>query len=238
MTDASETGAPETGVPETEAPDLTNRRPLKTRSAAWAGRLAAAIAGKGISADVISGLGLAFAVLGGALLAAGGGVEDGWRSLCLILGATCIQLRLACNLLDGMVAVEHGRASPYGPIWNELPDRIADVLFLAGAGYGAMSAGFSGGPALGWICAALAMLTAYVRELGRGLGFDADFSGPMAKPHRMAALTATCVIAAFEPLWNGRGEVLAVGLAVIAVGTLVTVVRRTRTLAERLAGRR
>lgn len=232
------TDAPETAAPETAAPDLTNRRPLKTRGAAWAGRLAAAIAGKGVSADVISGLGLAFAVLGGALLAASGGVEDGWRSLCLVLGATCVQLRLACNLLDGMVAVEHGRASPYGPIWNELPDRVADVLFLVGAGYGAMSAGFSGGPALGWICAALAMLTAYVRELGRGLGFAADFSGPMAKPHRMAALTATCAIAAFEPLWRGRGEVLAVGLAVIAVGTLVTVVRRTRTLAERLADRR
>lgn len=215
--------------------DLANRRPLKTRSAAWAGRVAAGLAGKGVSADAISGLGLAFAALGGALLAASGGVEGGWRALCLVLGATCVQLRLACNLLDGMVAVEHGRGSSAGPIWNELPDRLADVMFLAGAGYGAMSAGFSGGPALGWICAVLAVLTAYVRELGRGLGLPADFSGPMAKPHRMAALTLTAIVAAFEPLWRGRGEVLALGLTVIALGTLVTVVRRTRHLAIGLA---
>jgi phosphatidylglycerophosphate synthase len=221
----------------TNAPDLSNRRPLKSRGAAWAGRLAALLAGKGISADVISGLGLAFAVLGGALLAASGGVEDWLRGAALVIAAVCIQLRLACNLLDGMVAVEHGRASPYGPIWNELPDRFADVVLLAGAGYGAMTAGFSGGPALGWIAGLLAVLTAYVRELGRGLGFPADFSGPLAKPQRMALLTATCVVAAFEPLWRGRGEVMAVGLAVIGVGTLVTLVRRARTLAERLSDR-
>lgn len=219
----------------TDAPDLSNRRPLKTRGAAWAQRLAGKLAGKGIKADVISGLGLAFAALGGALLAASGGVEGWPRAAALVLGAACIQLRLACNLLDGLVAVEHGRSSPFGSIWNELPDRIADVLLLAGAGYGAMSAGFAGGPAIGWIAAVLAVLTAYVRELGRGLGFPADFSGPLAKPQRMAALTAVCVVAVFEPLWRGRGETLAVGLALIAVGTLVTLVRRTGNLATRLA---
>ncbi len=219
----------------TDAPDLDNRRPLKSRQTAWARGLAKAVAGKGIKADAISGLGLAFAGLGGALLAASGGV-DGWpRGAALIVAAACIQLRLVCNLLDGLVAVEHGRSSPFGPIWNELPDRIADVLLLAGAGYGAMTAGFSGGPALGWLAAVLAVLTAYVRELGRGLGFPADFSGPLAKPQRMAVLTAACAVAAFEPLWRGRGEVLALGLAVIAVGTLVTVVRRTGNLATRLA---
>ncbi|MBI1686346.1 CDP-alcohol phosphatidyltransferase family protein [Caulobacter hibisci] len=221
----------------TDAPDLSNRRPLKSRGAAWARGLAASLAARRISADVISGLGLAFAALGGALLAASGGVEGWPRGLCLILGAVCIQLRLACNLLDGLVAVEHGRASAAGPIWNELPDRFADVLLLAGAGYGAMSAGFSGGAAIGWITAVLAVLTAYVRELGRGLGQPANFSGPMAKPHRMAALTATCAVAVFEPLWRGRGEALALGLAVIALGTLVTVVRRTRRLAIALADR-
>ena len=81
------------------------------------------------------------------------------------------------------------------------------------------------------------MTTAYVRELGRGLGFPADFSGPMAKPQRMAALTATCAIAAFEPLWNGQGEVMLLGLLVIALGTALTVARRTRNLARALAER-
>jgi hypothetical protein len=83
----------------------------------------------------------------------------------------------------------------------------------------------------------LAVSTAYVRELGRGLGFPADFSGPMAKPHRMAALTVTCLLAALEPLWGGRGLVMMIGLSVIAAGTAWTVIRRVRRLAAALAAR-
>jgi phosphatidylglycerophosphate synthase len=81
------------------------------------------------------------------------------------------------------------------------------------------------------------VLTAYVRELGRGLGQPADFSGPMAKQQRMAVLTAFCVISVFEPLWRGDGLVLLCGLVMIAAGTLVTVVKRTGNLARGLRER-
>jgi hypothetical protein len=60
----------------------------------------------------------------------------------------------------------------------------------------------------------------------------------MAKPQRMATLTVTCIAAAFEPLWGGRGEILLIGLTIIVLGTALTVARRTRTIARRLAGRR
>jgi phosphatidylglycerophosphate synthase len=166
-----------------------------------------------------------------------GGLE-GWlfRGLVLLLAAVCIQARLLCNLLDGLVAIEHGRGGSAGPIWNELPDRVADVLLLAGAGYGVQTAGVGGGVEIGWIAAVLAVLTAYVRELGRGLGQPADFSGPMAKPQRMVTLIAFCLISMFEPLWRGHGQMLLCGLLVIAAGTLVTVVRRTMNLARALRG--
>jgi len=37
-----------------------------------------------------------------------------------------------CNLLDGMVAIEHGKQSQLGVLYNELPDRVSDsVLFVA-----------------------------------------------------------------------------------------------------------
>lgn len=218
--------------------DLDNRRPLKVRDAAFARGLAERLAVAKISPDAISATSVAFAALGAALIMAAGAL-DGWafRALLLLLAATCIQARLLCNLLDGLVAVEHGRASPAGPIWNELPDRVADVLLLAGTGYGVQAAGLGGGAAIGWIAAVLAVLTAYVRELGRGLGQPADFSGPMAKPQRMATLMVFCVIAIFEPLWRGDGQMLLCGLLVIAAGSLVTVVRRTRNLAGWLRGR-
>lgn len=214
-----------------------NRRPLKTRSAGWAGALAAALGKAGVSPDTISFLSVAFAVVGSAGLAMAGTSDGAARAGWLLLAAFGIQLRLLANMLDGMVAVEHGRGGPSGPIWNELPDRIADALFLVTAGYAAAAAGLAAGAWLGWLAALLALLTAYVRELGRGLGFPADFSGPMAKPHRMFALTVACLVAMAEPLWGWRGQAMLLALGVIAAGSLVTVWRRTARLSRQLAER-
>jgi phosphatidylglycerophosphate synthase len=215
--------------------DLDNRRPLASRQTAWAQQAAAALAKAGASPNLISALSVALAVFGGGALALSG-VIPGWtRSIALLFAAAAIQGRLICNLLDGMVATEHGLGDSSGPIWNELPDRFADALFFAGAGYGAAAVGQEAGPALGWIAAVAAIMTAYVRELGRGLGQPADFSGPMAKQHRMAALTITCLASVFEPLWHGHGELMLLGLVVIVVGTGWTIVRRVRNLAAALA---
>jgi phosphatidylglycerophosphate synthase len=179
-----------------------------------------------------------FALLAAALFVRAAANHGLPRGIDLVLAATCVQGRLICNLLDGLVAVEHGKGSTSGPIWNELPDRFADVFFLAGAGYGAGLMGMGEiAPLAGWIAAAAAVTTAYVRELGRGLGFPADFSGPFAKPQRMAALTLTAAVAAVEPLWGWEGQSLVIGLGIIALGTLATVARRTATLARRLKER-
>lgn len=184
--------------------------------------------------DLVSAGSVLFALAGAGLFVASGQMAGVPRATALLLAGVCVQLRLLCNLLDGMVAVEHGRGSPVGPVWNELPDRMADGLFLVGAGYGASLAGVTWGADAGWAAAAFAVLTAYVRELGRGLGQPADFSGPMAKPHRMALLTAACVAAAAEPLWGWRGQTLAIACAVIAGGAALTAARRTLALARRL----
>jgi phosphatidylglycerophosphate synthase len=214
-----------------------NRRPLKSRSSAWAGRAAALLARAGVSPNLISAMSVVFGMAGAACFVLSGTAGDAHRAMLLIGAAFSIQLRLVCNLLDGMVAVEHARGSSAGPIWNELPDRFADVFFLAGAGYAAELSGLHGAAMIGWLAAIGAVATAYVRELGRGLGFPADFSGPMAKPQRMALLTLACVVAAVEPLWGWRGQTLLAALALIVVGTLLTIARRTRTLARRLAQR-
>jgi phosphatidylglycerophosphate synthase len=213
--------------------DLDNRRPLKTRSKGWAVGLARALGKARVRPNHISAISVVFAALGAALMLAAGTGDGVGRAIALILAAVCIQLRLLCNMIDGMVAVEHGMGSPTGPVWNELPDRIADVLFIVAAGYAA-AASLPAGEWLGWLAAVLAVLTAYVRELGRGLGFAADFSGPMAKPHRMFVLTLTCLVAAFEPLWGGTGQVILAGLAIIALGSAITCYRRASRLMRQL----
>ena len=217
--------------------DPVNRRPLKTRSAAWVQRLATALAKGGVTPNQISFTSVAFAILGASSLGLSGLVSDAPRVALLIMAAFCIQLRLLCNLLDGMVAVEHGKGKPTGAIWNELPDRFADFLLLAGAGYGAIYASFVMGPALGWLAAVLAVIAAYVRELGRGEGLPPDFTGPLAKPQRMAVLTVAVLATAFDGLWTRRGETLMIGLALIAVLTAVTIGLRVWNLARELTRR-
>ncbi|MCR4268798.1 CDP-alcohol phosphatidyltransferase family protein [Nitratireductor sp. ZSWI3] len=207
-----------------------NRRPLASRDTGWARTLTRWLAAGPVTPNQISVASIGFAALAGLALWQAGGAEGIARPVLLVLGGLCVQLRLLCNLLDGLVAVEAGKGSPDGAFWNEFPDRIADLLILVGLGYGV------GLPALGFAAASFAILTAYVRELGRACGQPADFSGPMAKPHRMAAITAAAALSLFEPLWDGHGEVLTIALWVIALGTALTALRRAARLVGRLRG--
>jgi phosphatidylglycerophosphate synthase len=199
-----------------------NRRPLASRQTGWAAALTRRLAATSITPNQISIASMVAAATAGAALWAAGMSQDATsRALLLVAAAVFCQLRLLCNLLDGMVAIEAGKSAPDGAFWNEFPDRVSDILILVGLGYGV------GQPALGWAAAALAILTAYVRELGRGSGLAADFSGPMAKPHRMALVTAAALASLIEPLWNGRNDLLLAGLWLIAIGSAVTAVRRS-----------
>lgn len=208
-----------TGEPDPKA----SRRPLASRSSALARTAVAALLRTGITPNQISLASVAVSAAGAAALLAAPDVP--WLFLPV---AISVQLRLACNLLDGMVAVEGGRGTPVGALYNEVPDRVADSLFLVAWGL-ACGAGW-----LGWAAALAAMGTAYIRVLGGALGQPQDFRGPMAKQHRMALLTATCVAALVEALALGHTTVLLVGLWVAFVGSLWTCVARTRAIAARL----
>jgi phosphatidylglycerophosphate synthase len=201
-----------------------DRRPLASRDTAWARRIASTLARSSVTPNQISTVSIVFAALGAwALVNA--------RPLALIGAAISVQLRLLCNLIDGMVAIEGGKQSPVGALYNEFPDRIADSLLLVAVGYAC------GVPWLGWLAALLAALTAYVRATGGALGLAQDFRGPMAKPHRMAVLTAACVLGAAEMQWNGTRWVLLAAAAVIAAGSALTCVTRALALARALRAR-
>jgi len=205
------------------APEETiARRPIAARSSAWAIALSSRLARSGVTPNSISVLSIAFAVIG-CLCIYYLHNPLGW-----LLAAACVQLRLVCNLLDGMVAIEGGRKSKVGPLYNEFPDRIADTLFLVPVGYAADL------PWLGWAAALLAALTAYVRVFGGAVGLVQDFGGLMAKQRRMAALTLGLVAQSIEaPLFDSHWSLL-VTAAIIAGGSLVTCITRTRAIAAAL----
>jgi phosphatidylglycerophosphate synthase len=199
-----------------------NRRPLTSRSSRWAQALAAALVRTSVTPNAISVISIAFALIGAALL------FYVYSFAALIATALCVQLRLLCNLLDGMVAIEGKRQSVSGALYNEIPDRVADSLFIVALGY-AVNA-----PWLGWLGALAAAVTAYIRVLGGSLGLPQDFRGPMAKPHRMAVLTIGCVLGAFELVLHHSQWSLLAAAWIIAVGSIVTCFTRTHAIAQQL----
>jgi hypothetical protein len=178
-----------------------SRRPIASRSSSWAIGLSAWLARSGATPNGISLLSVVFAGIGAAL------IVFTTHPIAMVCAAISVQLRLVCNLLDGMVAIEGGKKTKSGPLYNEFPDRVADSLFLVAAGY---ACGF------GW------------------LGLPQDFSGIMAKQRRMAVLTAGLLAQSVETLVSGGHWSLILASAVIAAGSLVTCITRTITLARSL----
>lgn len=212
--------------------EVTRRRSLATREAAWSIAIARSLAHRGISPNAVSVLSVAFAIAAGAALAVGPAAVLVPRVATLLIAAACVQLRLLCNLLDGMLAVEEKLKTPTGDLFNELPDRIADVVILVGAGYAVRDE--PSGLVLGWSAAVAALFTAYVRVLGGSLGLTQHFVGPMAKQHRMFTITLVTIVAAGEALLGLQARAIVWGLAVITVGSLITIVRRTNRIAAEL----
>ena len=201
------------------------RRPLASRSTRWAGFLATAAVRGGLTADGISLLSLVFAGAGSAGLLL---LPAPWN---LLAGAVGVQLRLLCNLLDGMVAIEGGRKSRVGVLYNEVPDRVADSLFIVALGY------CIGIPWLGWLGALAAAVTAYIRVLGGTFGLAQDFRGPMAKQHRMFVMTVGCLGGMVEFFWSGGQRVVVAAAWIIAIGAIVTCGTRIHAIARQLRAR-
>lgn len=116
-------------------------------------------------------------------------------------------------------------------MFNELPDRFSDSVLLIALGYAA------GWPAWGWLAALLAAGTAYIRVFGGSLGLPQSFRGPMAKQHRMAVLTAACLLGALEMYYWQSVYVLRAALLVVAAGSALTCYYRIRDMAVLLQNR-
>jgi phosphatidylglycerophosphate synthase len=205
--------------------NIDNRRPLETRSRAWAQRLARALSSAGVTPNAISVASVFVAALGAAVLVYFPGVVG------FVVAAACVQLRLLCNMLDGMVAIEGGRQTATGVLYNEIPDRIADSLLIVALGVGAGEAW------LGWLGALGAAITAYIRALGGTLGLAQDFGGPLAKPQRMFVMTVGCLGAAVELALVGSRYALLAAAWIVALGSLLTCVLRGLKIAARLRAR-
>jgi len=207
------------------AMSVENRRPIKARSLGFIQRFAAWLARTAVTPNQISTLSMVCA----GLVPAAFLLWDAGTWAAALTALVGIQLRLLCNLLDGMVAIEGGRKSLLGGIYNEFPDRIADTTILIGAALVAVDDARL--MVLALSAALLAMMTAYTRVLGASLGAMQCFAGPMAKQHRMALLTMAFVALPLLPARFSVAQLMGLILLTICIGCVVTVANRLRLIA-------
>ena len=164
----------------------------------------------GINADVLTVVGLGFAVATAFLIASGHLV---WAVLGVI--ATGVP-----DLLDGTVARHSGQAGPRGAFFDSVADRVSDAVVFGGvAWYLAGESEYL--PILAFAAVALSMLISYERAKAESLGFSAR-GGLMERAERMVLLAIGLAFDILVPvLW-----LMVVLTAITAVHRFVKVWRQ------------
>ncbi|WP_433337363.1 CDP-alcohol phosphatidyltransferase family protein [Spirillospora sp. CA-294931] len=172
---------------------------LKPWYAARLGGVRATLARRRVSPDAVTAAGVAAGAAAGAALAL---VRPG--PLAGVLVALLLAARLACANLDGALARETGRTSPWGSVVNELGDRVAELAVLAGC--------LALAPA--WLVASAALaatLPSWASLAGAAAGGPRPQGGPAGKTERCLLLALIAFTGWASPL-----------LAVIAAGSVLT----------------
>jgi phosphatidylglycerophosphate synthase len=185
---------------------------LKPASQAIVAPIARWLVRQGIAADAVTWAAVPVALAGGLCLASSAAAPG-----LLLVVPLAAALRLALNLLDGMVAREGGATHPLGELWNELGDRLADTLFIGGLAFHPEV-----DPRLALTAVIAAILASYVGITARAAGGRRQNGGLMSKPGRMAtlAVAAPLTLISGDPIW------LTVAAWVILVGGVLTAAAR------------
>ena len=209
-------------------------QPPASRAGRLADRVVERLAARGVRPNQISLLGLGFGLAAAVAVAASSGVSGRWHATILVAAVAAMLLRLLCTVLDGVLAVRGNLRTPVGLLFNELPDRLSDLALFLAAGVAASGLGI--GPQLGWFAAVAALLAEYVRTLGVACGAAYHFEGPLTKQRRVAVMAVACLAAAFvPPSLVSPDRLFAVALAVVAVGSVVTLVVRLNAVVAELS---
>ncbi len=173
-----------------------------------------ALVARRVSADALTFSAVPVAFAGGLCLA----VSDE-APILLVLVPLLAAFRLILNLLDGQVARRTGAARPMGEVWNELCDRLADVLFIGGLAFVEVV-----GPWAALSAVLAALLASYVGITAKAVGVARQYGGIMSKPGRMVVLA----IAAPLAFMTGDTRLLTLAAAAILGGAVVTLGQRLR----------
>jgi len=190
---------------------------LKPKFQALLRPIAAWLARAGVTANAVTVAALLLSVAQGAWLALAPG-----EALPLLLLPVTLFVRMALNAIDGIMAKEHGMATPRGAVLNELSDVIADAaLYLPFALIPGVSASL----------VVLVVVTGIIAEMAGGLGplikAPRRYDGPFGKSDRAFAfgLLAVLLGVGLAPgLWTS------VYLGILLALSVCTVINRARRI--------
>jgi CDP-diacylglycerol--glycerol-3-phosphate 3-phosphatidyltransferase len=190
---------------------------LKPKFQALLRPLSAALARAGVSANGVTLAALALSLAHGAWLALA--PESHWPFLLL---PVTLFVRMALNALDGMMAREHGMASPAGAVLNELGDVISDAaVYLPFALVAGVNA------ALVVLVVILAIIGEMAGALGPLLGAQRRYDGPLGKSDRAFAFG---LLAFLIGIGVTPGSWTTLYLALLLVLGGFTIVNRARSI--------
>ena len=170
----------------------------------------------GINPDVLTVIGLGFAVATALLIASG-------HLLWAVLGVIATGVP---DILDGTVARHSGRAGPRGAFLDSVSDRVSDAVMFGGVAWY-----FTGEgeylPVLAFAAVALSMLISYERAKAESLGFSAN-GGIMERAERMVLLAIGLAFDILVPaMW-----LMVVLMAITAIHRFVKVWRQASATRE------
>ncbi|MDL4774368.1 MULTISPECIES: CDP-alcohol phosphatidyltransferase family protein [Thermomonosporaceae] len=179
--------------------------------AARLGGIRAALVRRRVSPDAVTAAGVAAGAAAGCALA-----FTAPGPLAGLLVTALLAARLGCANLDGALARETGRGTPWGSVVNELGDRAAELAVLAGC--------LALAPA--WLVATAALaatLPSWASLAGAAAGGPRPQGGPVGKTERCLLLALIAFTGWAVPL-----------LAVLAAGSLLTALLRLARLRRSL----
>lgn len=156
----------------------------------------------GITADVITGVGLAMSLAAAVAIGAGA----------LSLGLLLLVLTAVPDVLDGAVAKASGKSSRRGAFFDSVSDRVTDALLFAGLAFYFASKGSSPWlvllPVMGY---ATASWVSYIRAKADALGFDAHV-GLVERAERLILLAVGLLF--------GGAVLVAILIAIVALNLI------------------
>ena len=139
----------------------------------------------GVTANAISLMAVVVSAAAGAAIAVGG--ITGAHALWFAVPPLCF-VRIALNALDGSIARRSRSETPMGVVFNELGDRLSDVLLIG-------SLVFVVTPVLALASLSTTLIVSVLGLLATMVNGRRDNAGPVAKADRVGLVAAGALIA-------------------------------------------